>query len=151
MKQIRNIVMAFASVGALALASCSGSDNANGVTVESAWARMSPMSAENGAIYMDLTAATDDALVDVAVSMDVAMMSQVHETTMNADGTMGMQEVDSVPLPAGSRVSLAPGGYHVMLMGLKQPLKLGELVSVTLTFESGEEVVVDAEVREEAP
>ncbi len=151
MKQIRNVVIAFASVGALALTSCSGSDNANGVNVESAWARMSPMSAENGALYMDLTAATDDALVGAAVSKDVAMMTQVHETTMNADGTMGMQEVDSVPLPAGTRVSLAPGGYHVMLMGLKQPLKLGELVSVTLTFESGEDVVVDAEVREEAP
>jgi copper(I)-binding protein len=112
---------------------------------------MSPMSAENGAIYMDITASEDDALVGADVGMDTAMMTQIHETTMNADGTMGMSEVESIVLPAGSMVSLAPGGYHIMLMGLKQPLALGDTVAVTLTFESGDELVVAAEVREEAP
>lgn len=121
------------------------------ISVESAWARTSPMSSDAGAIYMTLTSPNDDALVSVAVDMSVAMMAQVHETTMNADGTTGMQEVDRLALPAGTAVALEPGGYHVMLMGLKQPLVLGENVTVTLRFESGDTISVDAEVRDEAP
>jgi len=64
---------------------------------------------------------------------------------------MGMQEVDEVALSAGTAVALEPGGFHIMLMGLKQPLVLGDTVEVVLTFKSGEEVTVDAEVRDEAP
>jgi copper(I)-binding protein len=137
-------VIAVATLGACG----SGGD---AISVESAWARTSPMSSDASAIYMTLTSPNDDALVSAAVDMSVAMMAQVHETTMNADGTMGMQEVDQVALPAGSAVALEPGGYHIMLMGLKQPLVLGENVTVTLTFESGEKVSVDAKVRDEAP
>jgi len=150
MKRMRNALGIIGLIGVVALSGC-GSEDANGVTVESAWARMSPMNAENGAVYMELTSAEDDALVSATVAMDVAMTAEVHETTMNADGTMGMQEVASIALPAASTVSLAPGGYHIMLMGLKQPLALGDTVTVTLSFESGDDVVVDAEVREEAP
>ena len=150
MKRLSSALGAITLLGAIALGGC-GSGSAGGVTADSAWARMSPMSAENGAIYMDITASEDDALVGADVGMDTAMMTQIHETTMNADGTMGMSEVESIVLPAGSMVSLAPGGYHIMLMGLKQPLALGDTVAVTLTFESGDQLVVDAEVREEAP
>ena len=48
-------------------------------------------------------------------------------------------------------MALEPGGINIMLMGLKQPLVLGDTVEVVLTFKSGEEVTVDAEVRDEAP
>ena len=120
------------------------------VTIANAWARTSPMSAEMGAAYFDITSPIDDALVKAEVDMSVAMMAQIHETTMKDDGTMGMQEVDEVSLPAGETVSFKPGGYHVMLMNLKAPLETGSTVTLTLELKSGATVTVDAEVRESA-
>jgi hypothetical protein len=151
-----------APLALLALASCGGEDSATdvgaetemggvaGVTVEDAWARTSSMNAENGAVYMLLTSATDDAVVSASVDMDVAMAAEVHETTMAEDGSMGMQMVMSVALPAGQTVTFEPGGYHIMLMGLVEPLAAGDIITVTLTLESGSTVTVDAEVRDDA-
>ena len=156
-------VFALAAVSAVfALGACSDDDtssttttaaettttSAEAATVANAWARTSPMSAEMGAAYFDITSPIDDALTDVSVDMSVAMMVQIHETTMKDDGTMGMQEVDEVALPAGETVSLKPGGYHVMLMNLKAPLETGSTVTLTLTLKSGATLTVDAEVRE---
>ena len=60
---------------------------------------------------------------------------ELHELT-TIDGVMQMRElVDGLPIPAGETVTLMPGGYHVMLMDLKRPLKQGETVTVTLRFE----------------
>ncbi len=69
------------------------------------------------------------------------------ETTMAGSGMMTMQEVASVPVPAGESVSFAPGGYHVMLMELAKPLEVGSSVPLTLTFAKAGEVQVTAEVR----
>ncbi len=118
------------------------------VTIANAWARTSPASAMMGAAYFDITSPVDDALTGVSVDMSVAMMAQIHETTMKDDGTMGMQEVNEIALPAGETVSLKPGGYHVMLMNLKAPLDTGSTVTLTLELKSGATVEVDAEVRE---
>ncbi|NCV96174.1 MAG: copper chaperone PCu(A)C [Actinobacteria bacterium] len=98
-----------------------------------------------------LTSDTDDAILYADVDFSIAMSTEVHETLTAADGSTTTQMVESVPLPAGQPVAFEPGGLHIMLMGLKQPLALGDTVAVTLTFESGDELVVDAEVREEAP
>jgi copper(I)-binding protein len=62
-----------------------------------------------------------------------------------------MQEIASVPMTSNTPLALAPGGYHIMLMQLVKPLAVGEIVSVTLTFASGETTIVDAVVSEEAP
>lgn len=125
-------------------------ETTSAVTVADAWARNSPMEAENGAIYMTLTSEIDDAVLYADVDISVAAMAEVHETFMNDDGSMGMQMVERVELPAGQPVAFEPGGYHIMLMGLIAPLEVGQTVTVTLTLESGELVVVDAEVREES-
>lgn len=161
-------------VAALALASCGGGGSADsemvdegsmtgdtvlldsgsaamdsGVTVEDAWARTSPMSADTGAIYAIFTSEVDDAIISADVDFSVAMSAEVHETTTASDGSMGMQMVESVPLPAGQPVAFEPGGYHIMLMGLVEPLKAGDVISVTLTLESGNLITFDAEVRED--
>jgi len=79
------------------------------------------------------------------------MMTQVHETTTAADGTMGMQEIGSVPLVAGTPLVLEPGGFHIMIMELVAPLKVGTSFTVTLTFESGATTTVEVPVLNEAP
>ena len=121
------------------------------VTVEDAWARTSPMDSAVGAAYMNITSSTDDALVDASVDMSVAMMTQVHETTTSSDGSMGMHKIESLPLLAGVKTELKPGGFHIMLMKLAKPLVVGETVAITLTFESGSTQVVQVPVLEEAP
>ena len=55
-------------------------------------------------------------------------------------GVASMQRLDRVPLPAGGRVTFAPGGFHLMLVGLTQALKAGDAVPATLTFASGARV-----------
>lgn len=161
MKKI-SIALFSAAVLSLGTAACGGSSETTDTTVaaatetatftvDGAWARTSPMEATMGAIYLNVTSTMDDALVGAAVSTDIAAMTQVHETLMNADGTMSMQEIASVPMTANTPLALAPGGYHIMLLELVKPLVVGETITVTLTFASGGTTTVDAVVSEEAP
>jgi hypothetical protein len=61
---------------------------------------------------------------------------------------MSMRKVDSIPVPAGGTVDLVPGGYHVMLMGLRQPLADGAKVPLTLVFEKAGEIKIEVTVRQ---
>jgi hypothetical protein len=70
----------------------------------------------------------------VSASSPVASIVEIHEMKMDA-GVMKMGAIDRLALPAGKAIELKPGGYHVMLMGLAQPLKAGETVPITLTLE----------------
>jgi copper(I)-binding protein len=120
-------------------------------TVDGAWARTSPMESTVGVVYMNVTPSADDALVGASVDMAIAKMTQVHETTTAADGSMGMQEIASIPMTAGTPLALVSGGFHIMLMELAKPLETGTSVAVTLTFESGATTIVDVPVLTEAP
>ncbi|MGA0117195.1 MAG: copper chaperone PCu(A)C [Ilumatobacteraceae bacterium] len=121
------------------------------ITISSQWARTSPMATDMGAAYMTINSDADDELVSASVDMSIAMMTQVHEMVMGDDGAMKMQEVEKIVIKAGTPTELKPGGYHVMLMGLKAPLETGSTISVTLTFARAGEVVVEVPVQEEAP
>ena len=120
-------------------------------TVDGAWARTSPMESTVGVVYMNITPSADDALVGASVDMAIAGMTQVHETTTAADGSMGMQEIASIPMTAGTPLALVSGGFHIMLMELAKPLETGTSVAVTLTFESGATTIIDVPVLTEAP
>ena len=120
-------------------------------TVDGAWARTSPMESTVGVVYMNITPSADDALVGASVDMAIAGMTQVHETTTAADGSMGMQEIASIPMTAGTPLALVSGGFHIMLMELAKPLETGTSVAVTLTFASGATTIVDVPVLTEAP
>lgn len=158
---MRKKILLVALVGALSLsASACSSDTESAdttlpaettFTVDGAWARTSPMESTVGAAYMNITASADDALVGASVDMSVAMMTQVHETTTAADGSMGMQEIASIPMVAGTPLVLEPGGFHIMIMKLVKPLEVGTSITVTLTFESGATTTVDVPVLNEAP
>ncbi len=89
------------------------------------------------------TGAKNDRLVNAA--SDVSELVQIHETTM-AGGVMKMGEVAGIDVPAGGQAELKSGGYHVMLINLKQELKPGDTISVILTFEQAGEVTIQASV-----
>lgn len=84
----------------------------------------------------------------VAASSDVAGMVQLHTTVTTANGGTEMKEVEGgFKLAAGSDLELAPGGDHIMLMGLKRQLEAGDTVTVTLTLDNGEKVAIEAPVK----
>lgn len=123
-------------------------------TISEVWARPAEdlTASDRSAVYMVIEGgAEDDALVAASVPTDVAAVTEVHETVTDGEtggGMMTMREVDSVGIPAEGTVTLEPGGYHVMLMGLAEPLVPGDSFEVTLTFEVAGEQTVTAEVRE---
>jgi copper(I)-binding protein len=116
-----------------------------GVTVQDAWARASAGAATTGAAYVTLKGGAEaDRLV--SVSTPLTRMAQVHESSMEG-GMMRMREVPGIAIPPGQTVTFKPGGYHVMLMELKAPLKAGETFPLTLTFEHAAPVTVSVPVR----
>lgn len=134
--------------------------NAEGVTALGAWARTSPMSATTGAAYMELVGGpTDDELVGASVTSTIAASVELHETSMaggdmddmddmgDSMGMMTMRQVPSIAVPAEQTVALTPGGLHLMLIELAEPLEAGEVFDLTLSFASGEQLVVPTEVR----
>lgn len=96
-----------------------------------------------GFLTIKNTGATADRLL--GASCGAAMMTQVHETVMDGD-VMKMREVDAIEIPAGETVELKHGGYHIMLMDLKQDVKAGETTVCTLKFENAGEATVELQV-----
>ncbi|WP_372001783.1 copper chaperone PCu(A)C [Tistrella mobilis] len=84
----------------------------------------------------------------VAVSTPVAEVAEIHES-FEDKGVMRMRRVEGVEIPAGGEAKLAPGGYHIMLIKLKQAIMPGEKVPATLTFEKAG--TIDVELAIEKP
>jgi periplasmic copper chaperone A len=115
------------------------------ITATAAWCRPTPNGAQAGACYLTLKASAGDRLTGVATPVSTA--TQIHEMAMVA-GVMHMSEMaGGLPLPAGETVTLAPGGVHLMLVGLTAPLVVGQTVPLTLGFEKAPAMTVQAEVR----
>lgn len=122
---------------------------AGDLTIEDPWARASAGGQTNGAAYLKIknAGATDKLL---AASAPVANVVELH--THVTEGTvMRMRKVEAIDVTGGTTTELKPGGLHVMLIGLKAPLKAGEKFPLTLRFERAGEVKVDVEVRAGAP
>ena len=100
--------------------------------IDNAWAGATPGKAENGAAYVTIMSPAADRLV--SASTPVAKKAELH--TMSMQGmVMKMRPISGVDIPAGQAVSLKPGGEHIMLMGLNQPLREGQPFPLTLDFE----------------
>jgi copper(I)-binding protein len=102
------------------------------VKVDEPWVRGTVAQQKATGAFMRLTADKNARLV--AASSSVAGVVEIHEMAMEKD-VMKMRAVPGLDLVAGRATELKPGGYHVMLMDLKQQLKADEVVSITLVFE----------------
>ena len=107
------------------------------IEVKDAWVRSSVPGQMGTGAFMKITA--KDGAQLVSVSSPVAGVGEVHEMKMEGD-VMKMRAVPQLDLPAGKAVELKPGGYHVMLMDLKQPLLKDTKVPLTLTFKDAKGV-----------
>lgn len=133
------------AVAALALfsATLAFSESATAqVSVKDPWVRGTVAGQGATGAFMQLTSPSDTALV--GASSPAAKIVEIHEMKVEG-GVMKMNAIDRLALPAGKAVELKPGSYHVMLMALREPLKEGSTVPITLTFEdkAGKRTSVD--------
>ena len=114
------------------------------VTIDRAWVRATgPNQAATGA-FMRMTTDKDVQLINVR--SPVAGFVEVHEMTMD-NGIMKMRAVGNLQIKAGQFVELKPGGYHLMMLELKQQLKQSETVPLTLEFKAAEASISKVEVK----
>ncbi|MGB4115084.1 MAG: copper chaperone PCu(A)C [Polaromonas sp.] len=127
----------FTSIVLSALTLAAVSAQAQSIDVKDAWVRSTVPGQKGTGGFMKIT--SKDGAKLVGVSSPVAGVGEVHEMKMEGD-VMKMRAVPSVDLPAGKAVELKPGGYHVMLMDLKQPLAKDSKVPLTLVFKDAKGV-----------
>ena len=135
---------------------CSSSVNGTTIVVSDPWVRSAggamgnmgqegEMSKPNGGAFMVIKDPGRELDRLVKAESDIADAVEIHKTEM-VDDVMKMSPVDSIEIPAGDKVELKPGGYHVMFIGLNQVLKTGDKVKITLTFEKAGSQTIEAEV-----
>lgn len=125
--------------GLLAALLVSISVYAGDINVEHAWARATAPGQD--AASVDLTITSKQAATLLGVSSPACKTVGLHSMTMSDGGMMQMRAVETIELPAGKPVNLGDSGYHLMLNGLKAPLKEGGTVPLTLRFKVGKSVV----------
>lgn len=118
--------------------------------VSDVWSRAMPPTAPTGAVYFTLhnPGGEDDRLV--GASTPRAERTELH-THVQRGELMSMQQIESVEVPANGTLHFAPGGHHVMLFKLTQPLKAGETFPLTLRFEKAGDVTLEVNISDQAP
>ncbi len=144
------IILVLLSLLAVTLAACGGSKGPQ-IEIKDPWARPSPKMATSGATYMIIENKGNEDDVLIGVEGDVSDAVEIHEMTIDENNVMRMRPVEGqrLVIPAKSKVELKPGGYHIMLIGLKHQLKEGEVIDLTLKFEKSGEIKVQAPVKME--
>ena len=138
-------ILIFVLLSVILLSACA--PTAKDVEASDVWARTG-MAGGNSAVYMMLVNGTsaDDELL--SASSDVAEAVELHESKMGANGEMQMIPQASILLAAGAKVEFKPGGLHVMLIGLKQELKIGDEFELTLHFKNHANITLKVIVKE---
>ena len=122
-------------------------ESATDVTVTGVWIREPAEGQTVSAAYGVIANNGDEDITLVGASAPIEGTVEIHETIMEDDGTMSMQErTDGFLIPAGGEITLEPGGSHVMIMDI-EPTEIVGTIDVTFIFDSGLEVVAPAEVR----
>lgn len=118
---------------------------AGGISVGQVWTRATPGGTKIGVAYLTVAAAKGASDRLVSATSPVAGRVELHTHIMEGD-VMKMRAVEGIDVGEGKTVLLQPGGLHIMLIDLKQPLKQGEIVKLTLKFEKAGSIAVDAPV-----
>jgi copper(I)-binding protein len=149
---------------ALMSAACGSEAPAASFGAEAAWARPTPTGATNGVIYLTVSSDVADALVGAEVPTSIAASTELH-ATMGGDGggghshggdggdgeMMSMGAVESFPIAAGETLTFAPGGNHIMLIDVAEPLTRDNRFTATLQFASGRSLDVPVVVADNPP
>jgi periplasmic copper chaperone A len=118
--------------------------------IENAWVRALPPTQKMTAGYLRLSNNGESAFSVVGASSDIAKMVEIH-TTVEVEGLMRMQQLESVAVGPGESVEFSPGGTHLMFMGLLRMPRPGEEVQICLQLASGGEVCTVASAQKSGP
>lgn len=140
----RRVAVSLVLIAPLLAACGESSPEAGGIEVGDAWARASATQTSAAYLTIGNKSGEDDTLLEAR--SPVAGRVEIHDMTME-DMVMRMRRLDNLPVAAGESVQLAPGGKHIMLIGLAAPLEEGASVPLTLVFEKAGEIGVEAPVR----
>lgn len=133
-------------VGGIALSLCAASAMAESLTSDDLWLRESVPGSENGAGFGTFHNSTDEDLVIVGASSSASADVELHRH-VHQQGQMAMEQIESLTIPAGESVELRPGGYHLMLMQLHEPLQTDDEHTVVLRLNNGERVEFTVQVK----
>ncbi len=126
--------------------STAAADAAADVSTNDPYVRAVPPGQTNSAAFLKIKNSSDVHHAVVGASTQAAKMVELHTHIMEGE-MMKMRRIDKIDLPPNTEATLQPGGMHLMFMGLKQDLKPGEIIAITLTFEDGSQQEFQAEVR----
>ena len=161
------VLTALAAATLILLTACATPAADSNITVKDAWARPSAAPTMGPATDMTTTAQTSSGMNGpvsaaymtilnsggkadrlMSVTSSAANVAEVHETYTQDGGMMGMRPVQGgLEIPANGSVALKPGSYHIMMMDLKQQLTTGQTIKLSLKFQSGKQIDVDAPVK----
>lgn len=153
MTKLRGFSPFFAALAALGAAACSNSQETavcagDGVAASDAWARATRPGQTMGAAYVRLCNGTGALDRLVAVTFDGAEAAELHTSSTTEDGVASMAPLENgLALPPGEIVTMAPGGTHIMLIGLEGALSEGDKPSITLHFENAPQRMLVLDVR----
>ncbi|MCM8556336.1 copper chaperone PCu(A)C [Sphingomicrobium sediminis] len=144
------IRIALLALAALGLSACMDSDaycDTALPTPGEAWARATAEGQPMGAVYMTIANNGDCDVEVLRVTSGASEGASIHETTFD-NGMASMSPIDTLEIAGNSRITLEPGGTHIMLEGLKAPLEAGSTFKLTLWYGTGAQQVVDVAVVE---
>lgn len=125
----------------------SGECASGAVTASNAWVRAADEGRPMSAGYVSLCNGLEEADRLVSATFENASATELHATSVSEDGVASMNAIEGLDLPVGESVSLAPGGAHIMLIGLAGPLAKGDDAAITLEFENAPAQTILFEVR----
>ncbi len=122
-------------------------DTVGDLRIERPWSRVTPPGTPVGAGYMTIVNKADEPDRLVAAETPAAARVQIHRSVKKDGNSSMVHHEDGVVVPPEGRIEFSPGGYHLMLMGLEEPLEEGERVPVALRFERAGRIEVELGVR----
>ena len=143
-KFLFGIIMA--SIGTFVVTAADAGDLSKDIFISKAWVQAMPPSQTTTAAYFTVINNSQKEAVLVSASSDIAATAEIHQMS-DMKGMMNMAMVSNIHVPAMGKISLQPGGYHIMLINLKKPVKKGDMVALTLHFQDGTSIIVNAEVK----
>jgi periplasmic copper chaperone A len=142
MKQILSLLILLAII----LSACTA-PTIEPLVVTGEWARPA-LAGQNSAIYFTVANPNDHPDHLVEASTDAAEQAELHQSLMDSQGVMSMHQQHTIEIPNRGQVELTPGGFHIMLVNLKQDLKPGDFVKLILKFDKSGEMLLQVPVKD---
>jgi copper(I)-binding protein len=148
--KIRNLLCSIVAITAVFFLTCAHADDSSkNILISNAWVQAMPPSQQTTAAYMVIANNSSKEAVLTSASSDIAGATEIHQMS-DMNGMMNMAMVSNLHIPALGEVILKPGGFHLMLINLKKPANKGDIVPITLHFQDGGSIIINAQVKMQA-